>query len=226
MEGFSPSNIWPKDYRGYMSSAPRKNQIYHQKILRHATIYILCWRHGSKRLNQLIYIVCFCLDIWLQMYWWSITLVMDRSLFSCLKLHFCFVIHLKKKKDPDLKRGGETSRLASQNASFSELMSEKKLNKLCDTATWNLKAISLPPVEKVTRLPLKIAWFCELLSLQELYILCETLSMINSWLFGPSCKFGKCYTSSSSFLCVKNIMSVCTSDVRVYYRCELTQDRC
>lgn len=56
--------------------------------------------------------------------------------------------------------------------------------------------------------------------------LCETLSMINSWLFGPSCKFGKCYTSSSSFLCVKNIMSVCTSDVRVYYRCELTQDRC
>lgn len=104
MEGFSPSNIWPKDYRGYMSSAPRKNQIYHQKILRHATIYILCWRHGSKRLNQLIYIVCFCLDIWLQMYWWSITLVMDRSLFSCLKLHFCFVIHLKKKTPWSKKR--------------------------------------------------------------------------------------------------------------------------
>lgn len=209
-----------------MSSAPRKNQIYHQKILRHATIYILCWRRGSKRLNQLIYIVYFCLDIWLQMYWWSITLVMDRSLISRLKLYFSFVIYLKNKKHPDLKRGGETSRLASQNASFSELMSEKKLNKLCDTVIWNLKAISLPPVEKVTRLPLKIAWFCELLSLQELYILCETLSMINSWLFGPSCKFGKCYTSSSSFLCVKNIMSVCTSDVRVYYRCELTQDRC
>lgn len=43
---------------------------------------------------------------------------------------------------------------------------------------------------EVTRLPHKIAQFCEFYCFVDANRLCETLSMTNSWSFWPSCKFG------------------------------------
>lgn len=38
--------------------------------------------------------------------------------------------------------------------------------------------------------------FCELLSSEKLYKHCEMLSISNSEMFGPSCKFSICYTQN------------------------------
>ena len=41
----------------------------------------------------------------------------------------------------------------------------------------------------------------------------ETLYTTYSQLFGPSYKFGKCFTLSSFFVCVKKIVFICPSNV-------------
>lgn len=58
---------------------------------------------------------------------------------------------------------------------------------------------------EVTRLPLKITLFSELLSWEKLCKHFETLSLINSSSFVPSCKFGKCSTLRSLFVCVLDV---------------------
>lgn len=69
-------------------------------------------------------------------------------------------------------------------------------------ANWNTNMLQPPhhsqqqqgdeEEEKFSRLPYKIAQFCELLS-QERLSVCGMLLRTKSYLFEPSCEFGKCY---------------------------------